>query len=149
IQALEQISGINQITNNIRVQSQPVGVRLYFDQNSASIKPDDFDQKLSRVKEFLEQYPNLNLRIIGYQHPSESANDVALKRAQSTQILLEDQGIDRRRIIALGINQSPPNVTAEEPIWLSRTVIFDTITSTVNIEEVPTETEGDRPISTP
>ncbi|MGB2926029.1 MAG: BON domain-containing protein, partial [Limnothrix sp.] len=42
IQALEQISGINQITNNIRVQSQPVGVRLYFDQNSASIKPDDF-----------------------------------------------------------------------------------------------------------
>ncbi|NJN72122.1 MAG: OmpA family protein [Limnothrix sp. RL_2_0] len=142
ISALEKISGINQITNNIQVQSQPITTRLYFDQNSAAIKPDDVDQKLNHVKEFLQQHPNLNLRIIGYQHPSESANDVALKRAQSTQILLEDQGIDRRRIIALGINQSPPNITAEDPIWLSRTIIFEipepisnTTNTTVNNSE--------------
>jgi outer membrane protein OmpA-like peptidoglycan-associated protein len=126
IAALEKINGINQITNNIQVQSQSITTRLYFDQNSAAIKPDDVDQKLNRVKEFLQQYPNLNLRIIGYQHPSESANDVALKRAQSAQILLEDQGIDRRRIMALGINQSPPDTTADDPIWLSRTIIFET-----------------------
>lgn len=132
ITALEKINGINQITNNIQVQSQPITARLYFDQNSAAIKPDDVNQKLNRVKEFLQQHPNLNLRIIGYQHPSESANDVALKRAQSAQILLEDQGIDRRRIIALGLNQSPPDTTADDPIWLSRTIIFETSAPTTD-----------------
>ncbi len=125
IAALEQIDGIDQITNNIQIKTQPIGIRLYFDQNSAAVKPNDVDLKLSKVKEYLTQYPNINLRIMGYQHPTESATDVALKRAQSAQLLLQDQGIDRRRTIALGVNQSPPDITAEDPIWLSRTVIFD------------------------
>ncbi|OKH17510.1 OmpA family protein [[Limnothrix rosea] IAM M-220] len=130
ITALEQINGIEQITNNIQIETQPISTRLYFDQNSAAVKPSDVDLKLSKVKEYLLQYPNINLRIMGYQHPTESATDVALKRAQSAQLLLQDQGIDRRRILALGVNQPPSDITTEDPIWLSRTVIFDIADST-------------------
>jgi outer membrane protein OmpA-like peptidoglycan-associated protein len=130
IAAVENISGISQVINKIQVEAQPISIQLYFDQNSAAIKPDDLTNKLERVKTFLQQHPDLNLRITGYQHPSESASDVALKRAQTTQILLQDQGIDRRRIVTLGVNQSPPNITPSEPIWLSRTVLFDVVPPT-------------------
>lgn len=127
IAAVKKISGISQVINNIKIEAQPISTQLYFDQNSSAVKSDDLTQKLESVKTFLKQHPELHLRITGYQHPSESAMDVALKRAQTTQILLQDQGIDRRRIVTLGVNQSPPNITPSEPIWLSRTVLFDII----------------------
>lgn len=130
ITALETINGIQQIVNNIQVQAQPISVRLYFDQNSAAVKPDDIDQKLPPIKTFLQQYPTLQLRIIGYQHPTESVADIALTRAQATQILLTDLGIDRRRIVALGVNQPPPDITTTDPLWLSRTVLFEIVPPT-------------------
>lgn len=124
---LENRGDLQEIINDVQIELQPIKAHLYFDQNSAAVKPDDIDQKLTLVQEFLQQNPDLKIRIIGYQHPTETAADVALKRAQATQILLENQEIDRRRMIALGVNQAPPNVTSEEPIWLSRAVFFEIV----------------------
>ena len=125
IAAIAQTPGIDQIINNIKVETQPISTRLYFDQNATTIKPQDIAQKLPLIKQYLSRYPNIQLQILGYQHPTESPKDIALKRAQTVQLYLEDLGIDRRRITALGINQSPPNITNQDPIWLSRTVLFD------------------------
>lgn len=141
ILALKQIPGVDQMINNIQVETQPISIRLYFDHNATTIKPQDIAQKLPSIKQYLTRYPNIHLQILGYQHPTESSKDIALKRAQTAQLYLEDLGLDRRRITALGINQSPPNITNQDPIWLSRTILFDiTIPNQTSLEPSAVET---------
>lgn len=127
-QVFAQISGVMQVDNQIKIQPVSIGVRIYFKHNSAEIPTGDWEGKILQIKELIQKYPNLNVKIIGYSDRSEFSHDVlALKRSQSVENLLEDMGIDRRRLQPVAGNGYPPDVALDQEKWLRRCVIFEII----------------------
>ncbi|GAB4379686.1 MAG: hypothetical protein Kow00121_34300 [Elainellaceae cyanobacterium] len=116
-----------------------IPTRIYFGSNSTQVNPKDINEKLAPIKQFLQQNPRLQLRIIGYADSNEAANlnnsdnesEIALRRAQAVQLELEDLGIDRRRLKAISAMGTPPDVASNEPDWLHRTVVFELNSSSV------------------
>jgi outer membrane protein OmpA-like peptidoglycan-associated protein len=129
-QAFENIEGVNSVLSSIQVEPVPIATRVYFNLNSSEFRSEDMIIKIYPVSQYLKQYPNLKVRIVGYSHPEEKTkknSKLALKRSQTVQIALESYGIDRRRMTAIGKNERPPGVEENQPDWLSRAVIFEII----------------------
>ena len=132
-QVFEEIPGVRQVSNQIKIQPVSVATRIYFYDDSAEIPENDLNIKISPIKELLQQYPNLKLKILGYTHQTEAFREIlALERAQAVENLLEDMGIDRRRIEAVGSQGSPPDIASNQERWLSRCVVFEIIQSDLN-----------------
>ncbi|MGB3188522.1 MAG: BON domain-containing protein [Limnoraphis sp.] len=132
-QAFENIEGVNSVVSTLQVEPVPIATRVYFNLNSDEFRSEDMIIKIYPVSQYLKQYPNLKVRIVGYSHPGEKTkknsknSKLALKRSQAVQIALESYGIDRRRMTAIGKNERPPGVEENQPDWLSRAVIFEII----------------------
>ncbi|MGB3199958.1 MAG: OmpA family protein, partial [Nodosilinea sp.] len=113
-----------------------IPTRVYFDLNAAQVKANDIEEKLTLVKQYLQQNPRQRLTITGYALPEETASDtLALQRAQAVQLQLEDLGIDRRRLSATAAEGTPPDVAANEADWLRRTVLFEVATPDLDAPE--------------
>lgn len=129
-EAFGEIPGVKRVDNKVTNQPSSIATRVYFGKNSAELALQDAGIKILPIKELMLQYPTLKLRIVGHTHESEGGNDaqkLALERAQTVQLVLEDQGIDRRRTEAVGVPGSPDNITPNQPIWLSSCVLFEII----------------------
>lgn len=129
-EAFGEIPGVKRVDNKVTNQPSSIATRVYFGKNSAELALQDAGIKILPIKELMLQYPTLKLRIVGHTHESEGGNDaqkLALERAQAVQLVLEDQGIDRRRTEALGVPGSPDNITPNQPTWLSSCVLFEII----------------------
>jgi osmotically-inducible protein OsmY len=127
-QVFAQITGVMQVDNQIKIQPVSIGVRIYFRHNSAEIPTGDWEGKIWQIKELIQKYPNLNVKIIGYSDRSEFSHELlALKRSQAVENLLEDMGIDRRRLQPVAGNGYPPDVALAQEKWLRRCVIFEII----------------------
>ena len=127
-QAFEKIEGVNSVVSSIQVEPVPIATRVYFNLNSDEFRSEDMIIKIYPVSQYLKQYPNLKVRIVGYSHPGEKTkknSKLALKRSQAVEIALESYGIDRRRMTAIGKNERPPGVEETQPDWLSRAVVFE------------------------
>jgi outer membrane protein OmpA-like peptidoglycan-associated protein len=130
VEAFGQIPGVKQVNNKVTNQPSSIATRVYFGNNSAEIVLQDVRTKILPIKKLMLQYPTLKLKVTGHTHESEggdNAQQLALERAQAVQLVLEDQGIDRRRTKAVGIVGSPNDITPNQPIWLSRCVLFEII----------------------
>jgi len=133
-QAFEKIPGVKSVTNTVIIGTQPqpkrMAVRVYFDAGSASLQAKDVAQKLSKVKEYMEGNSTKNLRIIGYSDfkssPAENQK-LALQRATNVKGILVKQGINGNRIQVASTKGRPEGVDANQPLWLSRLVIFEVI----------------------
>lgn len=124
-----QIPGVKTVTNTVKIEPMAIATRLYFEIDSATVVSQDLDGKLRQIKQVMQQYPQLQLKIIGHTHREEQSNgarDLALERSQAVQTILEDIGVDRRRTIALSRPASPPDVAPNQPSWLSQCVLFET-----------------------
>lgn len=127
-QIFQEIPGVRRVYNQINIQPISVGIRIYFPPNSAQINSGDWEEKIVQVKDILEKYPHLHLRLIGYSDRTEFSRDnLALKRAQAVENMLEKQGIDRRRLQPVAGAGLPPDITLDQEKWLRRTVIFEII----------------------
>ena len=129
-QAFEKIEGVNSVFSAVQVEALPIPTRIYFNKNSSELMSEDMIIKIYPVSQYLKQYPDLKVRIVGYSHPEEKFKKnakLALRRSQTVQTALESYGIDRRRMIASGKNEYPPGVEKNQPDWLSRAVIFEII----------------------
>lgn len=125
---LSRIPGVKTVTNTIETVAPTIATRLYFEVNSPTVVPRDLEGKLRQIKQVMQQYPQLQLKIIGHSHPEERGGNgnLALERAQTVQTMLEDIGIDRRRTIAVSRTGSPPDVAPNQLAWLSQCVLFET-----------------------
>jgi outer membrane protein OmpA-like peptidoglycan-associated protein len=122
----QELTGVLTVDNQITVQPLSIPTRLYFGQNSATVPTVDRDAKLLPIRDVLQRHPHLTVNIVGYAHASETnPQQVAQSRAQAVQTLLEDYGIDRRRLLVTAGTSLPPNVQAEQDRWLHRTVVFE------------------------
>ncbi|MEL7037869.1 MAG: BON domain-containing protein [Cyanobacteria bacterium J06592_8] len=141
-QAFEKIEGVNSIVSRVEVEPPSITTRVYFNLNSPEFRSEDMIIKIYPLSQYLKQYPNLKIRIIGYSHPKEkfqrksnSKSKLALQRAQVVKTALESYGIDRTRMKVEGQTERPPGVDENQPDWLSRTVIFEIIPQENNQNE--------------
>ena len=134
-QAFETIPGVKSVTNTVIIGTPPppkiiMPVRVYFGVGSASLQAKDVAQKLSKVKEYMEKNSTKNLRIIGYSDfkstPVETQK-LALERATNVKNILVRQGINGNRIQVASTKGRPEGVEANQPLWLSRLVVFEVI----------------------
>ncbi|MEG4392534.1 OmpA family protein [Microcoleus sp. BROC3] len=134
-QAFEKIPGVKSVTNTVIIGTPPppkiiMPVRVYFGAGSASLEAKDVAQKLSKVKEYMEKNRTKNLRIVGYSDfkstPVENQK-LALERATNVKNILVRQGINGNRIQVASTKGSPEGVEANQPLWLSRLVVFEVI----------------------
>ncbi|MCC3413727.1 MULTISPECIES: OmpA family protein [unclassified Microcoleus] len=133
-QAFEKIPGVKSVTNTVGIGTQlpspPIEVRLYFGAGSAILSPKDIAQKLSKVKQYMEENSTTNLRVIGYSDfkssPAENQK-LALERAINVKAALVKEGINGNRIQVASTKGRPEGVEANQPLWLSRLVMFEVV----------------------
>jgi outer membrane protein OmpA-like peptidoglycan-associated protein len=138
-QTFEKIPGVNSVTNTLGIgtkqPSKAMAIRLYFSSGSPSLNPKDITEKLSKVKEFMEENPGKNFRIIGYSDfksdPGENQK-LALERARNVKAALVRLGIDGDRMQIASTKNRPEGVESNQPLWLSRAVAFSALSSQNN-----------------
>ncbi|MEG4148488.1 OmpA family protein [Microcoleus sp. Pol12B5] len=134
-QAFEKIPGVKFVTNTVIIGTPPppkiiMPVRVYFGAGSASLQAKDVAEKLSKVKEYMEKNRTKNLRVVGYSDfkstPAENQK-LALERATNVKGILVRQGINGNRIQVASTKGRPEAVEANQPLWLSRLVVFEVV----------------------
>ena len=128
IEAFEQIPGVKFVSIALEVKPLKLGVRIYFSPNSSTL-PKNVGRKITKVKLFLKQHPTSKLKIIGYSKPlhNQSAKKIALRRAQTVEQLLIQQGIPPSRLQVMGKVSLPPGVESSQFSWMRRCVIFEVV----------------------
>jgi outer membrane protein OmpA-like peptidoglycan-associated protein len=125
-QTFSELSGVKSVSNQIQSKPGSIASRIYFSQDSDRVRSIDVDVKILPIKQLMQRYPNLKLKIVGYTHNTEyNKETLALERAQTVQNILEDRGIDRRRMKAVAGKDSPQDVASNQPRWFSRCVLFE------------------------
>lgn len=130
VQGFEQIPGVNSVVSTLKLDPVTIQTQIYFDAGSARLNP-SYQETVATLKEFLEQYPDKNLRIIGHSDRTGSPTrnqQLALERAQTVQAALIQSGVQPTRLEAVGNSNPPQNVDSSQPKLLGRVVLFEPIT---------------------
>jgi outer membrane protein OmpA-like peptidoglycan-associated protein len=129
-QSMKQIPGVQSVISTVKLNPLKITTRIYFDAGSAHLNS-EYGEIIDNIKEFLKQYPQKQLKIIG--HSDRQGNPLvnqklAEDRAKAVQIALIQQGVDPRRLIVVGFSRPPVDVELSQPLLLSRCVVFEPIT---------------------
>jgi outer membrane protein OmpA-like peptidoglycan-associated protein len=127
VQSYRQLSGVDAVLSFI--QANPLlDTRIFFDLNSSQASPTDTARIAKLAQAFLQEYPDLHLRIIGHSDETGQAerNQVlGLERAQFVQRIFVNQAINPKRLFISSSSSPPPNLTVNQPLHLSRCVRFE------------------------
>ncbi|PSB00672.1 flagellar motor protein MotB [Merismopedia glauca CCAP 1448/3] len=125
--ALKQIPGITTVISTVQIR--PVlETRLYFDLNSSEIRSSENTSKLKLIRQFLDLNPGVHLKIIAHSDSTGESNhnqQLSLQRARSVQQTLIAEGVNPARLQIQASHTPPPDVTPQQPLWLSRSVRFE------------------------
>ncbi|MGD1805958.1 OmpA family protein [Dapis sp. BLCC M126] len=127
IRKIEQVPGVKSVITTIKLSPLKLKTRIYFDLGSAKLEP-TYTETIAEIKEFLSQYPQKHLRIIGHTDRTgnpELNQKLAMERANIVRDALVKQGVDARRLEVAGQTNSPQDVEYNQPLLLSRCVTFD------------------------
>jgi outer membrane protein OmpA-like peptidoglycan-associated protein len=107
----------NVVLENIAPQSTTQLRNIFFDYNSASLKPESYSE-LNMLANFLKEHPNIKIEISG--HTDSLGNyeynmKLSLRRANSVVNYLVKQGIDRHRLIPKGYGPTKPIASNKTP----------------------------------
>ena len=119
-QALEQSLAQERSQGSLNIVRQPDNsIRLdmpsevLFDFDSAAIKP-SFAPSLGKVANVLQQYPDTNIRVVGYTDSvgSDQYNlGLSQRRAQSVANYLASQGVTPQRLATEGMGEQNPRAS--------------------------------------
>ncbi|NEP90197.1 MAG: OmpA family protein, partial [Okeania sp. SIO2C2] len=127
IRKIEQVPGVKSVISTTKLSPLKLKTRIYFDLGSAKLHPVYIDT-MAQIQEFLTQYPQKHLRIIGHTDRTGNPNineQLALERSYTVRDALVKQGVDARRLEVTGQINSPQGVEYNQPLLLSRCVTFD------------------------
>ncbi|MEG5063742.1 OmpA family protein [Microcoleus sp. B3-A4] len=133
-QSLKQIPGVQSVISTIKLEPLKITTRIYFEQGTTKLDSTD-EEIIASVKKFMDQYPQKQIKIIGHSDRSgelATNQQLSLRRAAAVRDALVRQGADPKRLQTVGIPNPPADVEPNQPRILSRCVLFEPITKTIN-----------------
>ncbi|MEG4533278.1 OmpA family protein [Microcoleus sp. D2_18a_D3] len=133
-QSLKQIPGVQSVMSTVKLDPLKITTRIYFQQGTTTLDS-THGEIIASVKNFMEQYPQKQIKIIGHSdRTGEIATNqqLSLRRAAAVRDALVRQGADPKRLQTVGIPHPPADVEPNQPRILSRCVVFEPITKTIN-----------------
>ncbi|MEG5041050.1 MULTISPECIES: OmpA family protein [unclassified Microcoleus] len=133
-QSLKQIPGVQSVISTIKLEPLKITSRIYFQPGTTTLDP-TYGEIIASVKKFMDQYPQKQIKIIGHSdRTGEIATNqqLSLRRAAAVRDALVRQGADPKRLQTVGIPNPPADVEPNQPRLLSRCVVFEPITKTIN-----------------
>ncbi|MEG4120280.1 OmpA family protein [Microcoleus sp. N9_B4] len=133
-QSLKQIPGVQSVISTVKLEPLKITTRIYFQQGTATLDS-TYGEMIASVKNFMDQYPQKQIKIIGHSdRTGELATNqrLSLQRATAVQEALVRQGADPKRLVAIGSPNPPSGLEPNQPLLLSRCVLFEPITKTIN-----------------
>jgi outer membrane protein OmpA-like peptidoglycan-associated protein len=133
-QSLKQIPGVQSVISTVKLEPLKITSRIYFQQGTTKLDS-TYGEIIASVKNFMDQYPHKQIKIIGH---SDGTGEVAtnqklsLRRAAAVRDALVRQGADPKRLQTIGSPNPPPGLEPNQPRLLSRCVLFEPITKTIN-----------------
>lgn len=134
-QAFSKIPGVTSVVSSVQLQPLRIDTRIYFEQNSSTIKPEDVNTKLLEVQRFLTKYPQVHLNIVGHSDRSGHRpynQSLALQRAENVKKALISMGIAPERLNISATPEPPMDLEPNQPKWQQRSVIFYPVISRAN-----------------
>jgi outer membrane protein OmpA-like peptidoglycan-associated protein len=135
------IPGVEKVVFLIQQQLPTLNTRIYFAFGSAEFSLTTNSAKMTEIKQFLNKYPLIKLKIIGHsdRQGAQTVNvQLAQARAKNVYQALIAQGVAPERLEIMSNLQSPPDlVVPNQPDWMSRCVQFESfIAESENNREV-------------
>ncbi|NJK65818.1 MAG: OmpA family protein [Microcoleus sp. SU_5_3] len=133
-QSFKQIPGVESVISTVKLNPLKIATRIYFEQGTAKLDS-THQETIVNVKDFLKQYPQKRIKIIGHSDRVGEAianKQLAVLRAETVRDALVLQGIDPKRLQVVGSTNPPAGVEPNQPLLLSRCVLFEPITKSIN-----------------
>ncbi|MEG4006189.1 OmpA family protein [Microcoleus sp. Pol11C1] len=133
-QSLKQIPGVQSVISTVKLDPLKITTRIYFEPGTTKLDS-TYEEIIASVKKFMDQYPQKQIKIIGHSDRSgelATNQQLSLRRAAAVRDALVRQGADPKRLQTVGIPHPPADVEPNQPRLLSRCVVFEPITKTVN-----------------
>jgi outer membrane protein OmpA-like peptidoglycan-associated protein len=133
-QSLKQIPGVQSVISTVKLEPLKITTRIYFQQGTTKLDS-RYGEIIASVKNFMDQYPHKQIKIIGHSDGTgELATNqkLSLRRAAVVRDALVRQGADPKRLQTIGSPNPPPGLEPNQPRLLSRCVLFEPITKTIN-----------------
>jgi outer membrane protein OmpA-like peptidoglycan-associated protein len=133
-QSLKQIPGVESVVSTVKLDPLKIATRIYFDQGTTTLDSTS-GEIIASVKSFMDQYPQKHIKIIGHSDRTGELvinQRLSLQRAAAVRDALVRQGADPKRLQTVASPNSPAGVEPNQPLLLSRCVLFEPITKTIN-----------------
>jgi outer membrane protein OmpA-like peptidoglycan-associated protein len=133
-QSLKQIPGVQSVISTVKLNPLKIATRIYFEQGIARLDS-THQETIVNIKDFLKQHPQKRIKIIGHSDRVGEATanqQLALLRAETVRDALVLQGVDPKRLQVVGLPNPPADVAPNQPLLLSRCVLFEPITKSIN-----------------
>ncbi|MFB8797222.1 MAG: OmpA family protein [Microcoleus sp.] len=133
-QSLKQIPGVQSAIGTVKLNPLKIATRIYFEQGIARLDS-THQETIVNIKDFLKQHPQKRIKIIGHSDRVGEATanqQLALLRAETVRDALVLQGVDPKRLQVFGSPNPPAGVEPNQPLLLSRCVLFEPITKSIN-----------------
>jgi outer membrane protein OmpA-like peptidoglycan-associated protein len=133
-QSLKQIPGVQSVISTVKLEPPKITSRIYFQEGTTKLDS-TYGDIIASVKNFMDQYPHKQIKIIGHSdRTGELATNqqLSLRRAAAVRDALVRQGADPKRLQTIGSPNPPPGLEPNQPRLLSRCVLFEPITNTIN-----------------
>jgi outer membrane protein OmpA-like peptidoglycan-associated protein len=133
-QSLKQIPGVQSVISTVKLEPPKITSRIYFQQGTTKLDS-TYGEIIASVKNFMDRYPHKQIKIIGHSdRTGELATNqqLSLRRAAAVRDALVRQGADPKRLQTIGSPNPPPGLEPNQPRLLSRCVLFEPITNTIN-----------------
>ena len=128
VNTFANIPGVDNVVFLVKQELPQLKTSIYFASGSSEFDVTTDSVKISQVKKFLERYPAIKLKIIGHSDRrgrKETNLQLARERANSVYQALIARDVDPQRLkIAVSL-KSPPDLSPDAPLWLSRRVRFE------------------------
>lgn len=129
--AFQKIPGVQSVTSTVKLNPLTIPNRIYFESGSLAIDS-SYRDTLVKIQKFLEQHPQKRIKIIGHSDRVGETGfnkKLALQRAAAVRDALILQGIAPQRLLTAASKNPPPGIEPDQPLLLSRCVVFEPITN--------------------
>jgi outer membrane protein OmpA-like peptidoglycan-associated protein len=132
------IPGVEKVIFVIEQELPNLSTRIYFSSASSAFSTAENSAKITEIKQFLNKYPLIKLRIIG-QSDRRGAKETNLKlgeaRANSVYQALIAQDVPPQRLEVISSLENSLDLSPDRPLWLSRCVRFESFITKPEIDQ--------------